>query len=108
MDNTLQRLLDAELRAEKLAQHAEAERERIIQGALLEAQAEEERFKARIPELHAAFVDKAESRAEQTIAELKRRYDERHAQLRDLAQEREDDALEAAFAVLIGPDPDQS
>lgn len=106
MDDTLQRLLDAELRAEKIAQHAETERERLIQGALAEARTEEERFGKRVPELHASFVDKATSRAEQTIAELKRRYDERHVQLRELAEQREDDALEAAFAVLIGPDAD--
>ena len=43
---------------------------------------------------------KAEERAEQTVAELKRRYDERHALLRDMAEQREDEALEAAFEVL--------
>ena len=31
MDDTLQRLLDAEMRAEKIARQAEAERENIIQ-----------------------------------------------------------------------------
>lgn len=103
MDDTLQRLLDAELRAEKIAQQAEVERERIIQGALREARMEQERFEARIPELHNAFLDKANARAEQAIAELKRRYDERHAQLRGLAEERSEDALEAAFAFLSDP-----
>jgi vacuolar-type H+-ATPase subunit H len=107
MDDTLQRLLDAELRAEKIAQQAEAERERIIQGALFEARAEEDRFEARIPDLHASFIEKAQARAEQTVAELKRRYDERHTNLRTLADEREDDALEAAFALLIDADSDE-
>ncbi len=103
MDDTLQRLLDAEMRAEKTARQAEAERENIIQGALMEARAEEERFITRIPDLHEAFTEKADSRAEQTVAELKRRYDERHAQLRNLAEEREEDALDASFALLIDP-----
>jgi len=103
MDDTLQRLLDAEMRAEKIARQAEAERENIIQGALLEARAEDQRFESRIPELHKSFIDKADSRAEQTVAELKRRYDERHAQLRNLADEREDDALAAAFDLLMDP-----
>jgi hypothetical protein len=103
MDDTLQRLLDAEIRAEKTAQQAEAERERMIQSALVEARTEEERFEARIPDLHRSFVDKAEARAEQTVAELKKRYDERHAQLRSLAEEREEEALEAAFAIMIDP-----
>ncbi len=103
MDDTLQRLLDAEMHAEKTARQAEAERESIIQGALMEARAEEERFLMRIPDLQDSFAQKAQSRAEQTIAELKRRYDERHAQLRNLAEEREEDALKAAFALLIDP-----
>jgi len=101
MDNTLQRLLDAEVRAERIAQLAEAEQEKIIQDALAEAHAQEDRFRASIPELHRSFIDKAEERAEQTVAELKRRYDERHTQLRDLAEQHEDQALQAAFKVLI-------
>jgi hypothetical protein len=101
MDDTLQRLLEAEMRAEQIAQQAEAEREGVIQSALLEARAEEDRFRARVPDLHRAFIAKSEERAEQTIAELKRRYDERHVQLRDLAEQHEDAALEAAFKILI-------
>ena len=103
MDDTLKRLIDAELRAEKLAQDAEQEQERIIQAAVREAAAGDERFTARIPDLHRAFIHKAEERAEQTVAELKRRYDERHVQLRDMAEEREQDALKAAFSLLIDP-----
>jgi hypothetical protein len=101
MDDTLQRLLEAEVRAEQIAQEAEAEQERTIQSALLEARAEEDRFRTRIPDLHRTFIARAEERAEQTIAELKRRYDERHVQLRDTAEAREQEALEAAFSVLI-------
>lgn len=101
MDDTLQRLLDAEVRAERIAQQAETEQEKIIQDALAEARAQEDRFRAGIPELHRSFIEKAEERAEQTVAELKRRYDERHTQLRDLAEQHEDEALQAAFEVLI-------
>jgi hypothetical protein len=104
LDDTLQRLLEAEMRAEKIAQEAEAEQEKVIEATLLEARAEDDRFRARIPDLHRAFISKAEERAEQTIAELKRRYDERHVQLRDQAEEREDEALEAAFEVLLSAD----
>ena len=103
MDDTLQRLLEAEMRAEKIAQDAEEDQEKVIQGALDEARSDEDRFRGRIPDLHRAFIDKAQERAEQTVAELKRRYDERHVQLRDLAEQREDEALEAAFEVLIDP-----
>jgi vacuolar-type H+-ATPase subunit H len=103
MDDTLKRLLDAEMRAEKLAQEAEEEQERIIQSAIREARAEDERFTARIPDMHRAFIRKSEERAEQTIAELKRRYDERHVQLRNMAEEREQEALKEAFALLVDP-----
>jgi V/A-type H+/Na+-transporting ATPase subunit G/H len=104
VDDTLQRLLDAEVRAEKIAQQAEAEQEQIIQGALKEARAEEERFTARIPDLHRSDIAKAQDRADQTVAELKRRYDERHVLLRNQAEQREEEALAAAFQVLISPD----
>ena len=36
--------------------------------------------------------------------EIKRRYDDRRAELRDLAEERENEALEAAFAILLNPE----
>lgn len=104
MDETLQRLLDAEMRAERIAQQAETEQEEVIQGALLEARAQEQRFVAGIPDLHRSFIKKAEERADQTVAELKRRYDERHVQLRNLAEEREDEALQAAFNLLLSPE----
>lgn len=103
MDDTLKRLLDAESRAERIAQEAEQERERTIEAAAQEARSEDERFTARVPDLHRSFIHKAEERAEQTIAELKRRYDERHVQLRDMAEQREQEALDAAFEILIDP-----
>lgn len=103
MEDILKRLLEAEMRAEKLAREAETEQERMIQAAMNDARAEEERFRARIPELHRGYMQKAAERAEQTIAELRRRYDERLVQLRELAGQRADEALEAAFALLIDP-----
>ena len=99
MDDTLKRLLEAEMRAEQLAQQAETEQENVIQSAL--ARSKEDRFRASVPDLHRTFISKSEERAEQTIAELKRRYDERHVQLRDTAEQREDEALEAAFEILV-------
>ena len=104
MDDTLKRLLEAEMRAEGLAQQAEEEAERLVQAAVAEAKAQEERFRARIPDLHRGYIQKSEERAEQTIAELKRRYDERHIQLRNMAEEREEDALAAAFDLLLAAD----
>jgi V/A-type H+-transporting ATPase subunit G/H len=101
MDDTLKRLLDAEMKAETLAQEAEQQQERIIQAAFRDARAEDERFTARVPDLHRSFINKAEERAEQTVAELKRRYEERHVQLRETAEQRENEALDAAFNLLL-------
>ena len=98
---------DAETKAQKIHGKAEEMRERMIQEALQEAKTKEGHFEARIPELHNSFMEKAETRAEQTIAELKKRFNERHAQLREYAEAREDDALEAAFSVLIDPSADE-
>lgn len=106
MDQTLKLLLDAEMRAERIAKQADKAREQLIKSALQEARAEGERFESRIPELHQSFRVKAEARADQTINELKRRFDERHTQLRNLAEAREEDALEAAFELLLDPGAD--
>lgn len=103
MDQTLQRLLNAEQKAEAIVQEAEKEREQVIRSALQQAHAEEERFEARIPELHQSFIEKAEQRAKQTNNELKKRYDEHHGRLRNMAEERESEALDAAFQLLTDP-----
>lgn len=101
MDDTLKRLLDAELRAEHVVQEAKVKREEITRQALEEARHAEQRFHSRVSELHGAFVDKAKARAEQTIAELQRRYDERSKELRKSAETRENDAVEAALTLLL-------
>lgn len=103
MEDTLRRLLDAEVKAEQLAAEADAERERLVRQALSDARAAEEQFEARIPELHAAFVRKAEARADQHVAELQRRYHERGKQVTTLARQREVEAMEAALTLLIDP-----
>ena len=78
-----------------------AKREEITHQALEEARRAEERFRARVGELHATFVEKARGRAEQTIAELQRRYDERSKELRQGAEAREADAVDAALGLLL-------
>ncbi|MCU0766754.1 MAG: ATPase [Gammaproteobacteria bacterium] len=104
MDDQLKRLLDAEKRAEDLARQAEEDQEKMIQAALREARHAEERFQARTPDIHSSFLEKAEARAEQTVKELRKRYDERHVQLREMAEQREAEALDAAFTVLADPE----
>lgn len=102
MDDTLKRLLAAEGSASEMVAKAQADSERLVQATLQEARQQEDRFQARIPDLRASFLDKAEQRATQTVAEMERRFQERLVQLRDAAETHEEAALEAAFRELLG------
>jgi vacuolar-type H+-ATPase subunit H len=104
MDDTLKRLLAAENAASDLVKKAQADSEGLIQAALQEARQQDERFHARIPELHASFLEKSDQRARQTVAEMERRFEERLTALRNAAENNEDKALDAAFDHLLGND----
>lgn len=101
MENTLKRLLTVETEAEQLVAKAQTEREQFIQQALQDAHQAEQEFKAKLPTLHANFIEKAEVRATQSIAELNKRYEERKVRLRSLAEENQHKALEAAVHLLM-------
>ncbi|MBT3196789.1 MAG: ATPase, partial [Gammaproteobacteria bacterium] len=49
-----------------------------------------------------SFLDKANERASQSIAELKLRYDEHNQQLRQLAEKHQHEALSDAIDTLLG------
>lgn len=101
MENTLNRLLAAETQAETLVATAMQEREQLIQQTLIEVQHQEAQFVAKIPDLQANFLQKAEAHAQQSIAELTKRYAERKTALQELAQDNQQQALNAAIAVLF-------
>ena len=101
MDDTLKRLLTAESAAGERVKKAQADGERVVQSALKEVQQQDDRFSARIPELHASFLDKSDQRAQQTVAEMERRFEERLLALREAAERHEGDALDAAFEFLL-------
>lgn len=101
MEDVLKRLLEAEARAEAVVAEATAKRDQIIRQATEEVRAAELRFQERIPEIKGSFSGKAEERAQQAIAELKRRYDERHKSLRILAERQTREAVDAAVAILL-------
>jgi len=101
MDDTLQRLLDAEMKAEQLAKEAEEQHGQTILAATNEARDLDDEFTGRIPEIQSSWVTRSEERAVKTIAEIERRYTERHERLRETAEAREDEALNAAFQILI-------
>lgn len=101
MGDSLKELLEAETEAEAIVTDGEVERDKIIQQALDDALEMEKQFKARLPEMHQSFTDKAQQRAAQTIAEMKLRYDERNKKLRKLADKHEKEALQHAVALIL-------
>ncbi len=108
MGDSLKELLEAETQAEAIVAEGERERDAIVDKALEDAREMEQQFRDRLPELQQSFLDKAQKRAEQTIAEIKLRYDERNKVLRELASDHEQEALERAVALVLrgGVKPD--
>jgi len=101
MGDSLKDLLEAEAEAEAIVTAGENERDQIIQKALDDALDMERQFKARLPEMQQSFIDKAQERAAQTIAEMKLRNDERNKTLRELAGKHEKEALDRAIALIL-------
>ena len=103
MDDQLQRLLEAEARAQAVIDGANQQRQRMIEDALASAREAEARFEAGRSELRAPFLKEAHGRAEQAVAELARKYGERQRTLRELAARHETEAVEAALNLLLDP-----
>lgn len=101
MDESIYDLLKIEQKAEQIVLDGEKEREAIRQKALDDANATIKQFNDRLPELHQSFLDKAMERSEQSIAELKLRYNERNQELRSLAEDHEEEALNEAIKYLL-------
>lgn len=100
MEDTLKRLLEAEQQAETIVQEGKTRRDEISRRAVEDANEAERHFSARIPEIHAAFLGKARKRAEQTIAELELRYEERKRELRKMAEDHQQEAVETALQLI--------
>jgi len=102
--DTLKRLLEVERQAEAIVESANEAREKLVHQAVAEARLAEQRFEARIGEIRTSFLQKSTVRAEQTIAEMQRRFDEREKQLQDVADQHREEALHAALALLLDPE----
>jgi V/A-type H+/Na+-transporting ATPase subunit G/H len=102
VDEVLKRLLNAELEAERIVARADEQRQAIIEQAKRDARAEEEQHAERVVEIHAFFRGQAEQRAQQTIAEMQRRYEEQERVLRAVANVHEQQALDEAIALVTG------
>ncbi len=105
MDDSLKDLLRAESEAEAIVSKGEREREAIVQKSLADAYDMEQQFQQRLPEMHQSFIDKAQERAVQTIAEMKLRYDERNKELREQAKMHDSEALMQAIKLILNSDP---
>lgn len=104
MEETMKRLIAAELKAEAMLEQADKACEQMIHQAVREARLTEERFEASIPELYRSYLHAAEKRAEQTITELQCGHQEQIAALKICAQDREQETIDAAYALLLDPE----
>ena len=100
MNESLERLLDAEQRARRLVDDALAQRDRTLEKARHEAEEAERQFENRMAELRRGLRAGAEERAGQRIGEMEREFAERGRRLRELAGMHRDGALEAAVELL--------
>jgi V/A-type H+-transporting ATPase subunit G/H len=103
MDDQLQRLLEAEARAQAVIDAAGIERQRIIDDTLEAVRSAEARFEASRAELRAPYLSEAHGRADQAVAEISRKYGERQRSLRALAARHETEAVNAALTLLLDP-----
>ncbi|MCU7837101.1 MAG: ATPase [gamma proteobacterium symbiont of Taylorina sp.] len=101
MENVLQRLLDAELKAQAIVENAKNERDQLVSEAREEVKRAEQRFELRIPEIYSAFTDKAEERAKTQINELERRYQERRQLLTELSKQHQKQAVADVLDLLL-------
>jgi V/A-type H+-transporting ATPase subunit G/H len=95
--------LEAEARAQGIIDAASMERQRLLDEALAAAREAEVRFEAGRAELRAPFLKEANSRADQAVAELARKYEERQRNLRDMSSRHEQEAVDAALNLLLDP-----
>jgi hypothetical protein len=103
VDDQLQRLLEVEAHAQAVIDAASRERLRVIDEALAAVRDAEARFEAGRAALRAPFLNEAQGRADQAVAELSRKYGERQRMLRELASRHESEAVEAALGLLLDP-----
>ena len=103
MEDPLKRLLEAEAQAQRIIDAASGERQRILDEALTSAREAEARFEAGRAELRAPFIKEARGRADQAVAELTRKYEERQRHLREMASRHEQEAIDAALSLLLDP-----
>lgn len=102
VDDALKRLLDAETAAERIVARADEERQAIVEEAKRDARTAEQQHAERVADIRASFLAQAGQRAQETIAAMRRRFDEQALALRASAEHHERQALDEAIALLTG------
>lgn len=100
-DQNFQTLLDAENDAERIIEEARNDRDQLLEKALELTHQQEAAFEQRIPEIRESSLHRAVQHANQVISDYQKRHDERSIELRELAEQREDEALDAAFRLFM-------
>jgi V/A-type H+/Na+-transporting ATPase subunit G/H len=103
MKEIIDQLLDAEAQAESIVEEARRQRQVLINEAQEKATLAEQQFGANRDHLRAPFLKEAESRANEVVAELNRKYLERQRSIRELAAQHESEAVAAAVALILDP-----
>jgi vacuolar-type H+-ATPase subunit H len=103
MKEMIDRLLDAEAQAEATVEEARRQRQVLINEAQEKAVLAEQQFESNRDHLRAPFLKEAESRANEVVAELNRKYLERQHSIRELAAQHESEAVVACVALILDP-----
>jgi V/A-type H+-transporting ATPase subunit G/H len=100
-EDPLRRLLTAERQAEELVSVAERERDELLRLARQHVAKLEGEFQAELPGLRERLAAVARQKADEELSVLSRRYTERRAELREMAEQRSGRALEAALRRFV-------
>ena len=101
MDNILKQLLEAEQKAQEIVVHAQKQSEQNLAKAKDELKLAEDRMRLKIDEIKNAYNEKAETRAKNHLHEVERLFQERQAQLVQLANKLHSKAVDEVMDLII-------
>jgi vacuolar-type H+-ATPase subunit H len=104
MEDILKRLLTVERKAEEQVQHADATRRKMIQEALEQSRSAEIEFEKKAEDRRKPFLENAEEKARQKIAELEAAAAAQQRTLREQAANNEENAVQSTLALILRED----
>ena len=106
MKDTVERLLAVEAKAEQIVTDARVACDQIVADARNQARAERQRFEKGLPELRQSYLDQARTRADEACRERARQHEQRHREMKSLAETNRSAAVAAALDLLLDPESD--